>query len=39
MNKAMINSMIRMNKAHDEKISFWPASGSIESVSHDIPVG
>ena len=26
-----MSSMIKMNKAHDEKISFCPASGSVES--------
>ncbi len=24
-----MSSMIRMKSAHDEKISFWPASGSV----------
>ena len=28
-----MSSMIRMKRAHDEKISFWPASGSVVVVS------
>ena len=28
-----MSSMIRMNNAHDEKISFWPASGSVVTLS------
>ena len=33
MKRAMIKSDMRMNRAHDENISFCPASGSIKEPS------